>query len=306
MLDSYYRLEVPADLKAYYRVTNSIKDADAKREMSLCPDLLIERDETGCVSSVKYFTPEGDLTKEVCYKGSDICKINYYRAGALYSQEEYRGGLIAVKSVYRYNGNLVHTYEYEHDKKGRIISICKIIDDREFLIVYKYDDFGRIIKRKLYLNNEEILEQHYGYDILDRITAYTDKNQRIVVNKLSRKNELISYVITDRIGNDIRIENDFIGEGYRRTRITINGHCSTVNDISYVDNVMLKKPYTNEDDLDLIIANLFGCANNMQTSRTVDRENKATDLINESIELRVLPISMRKRLLYNKAASIVS
>ena len=305
-MDSCYRLEVPADLKAYYRMTNAIKDADTDIYGSLCPNLAIERDTDGCISSVKYFTPEGEITKEICYKGSDICKINYYRAGILYSQDEYQDGYVTLKSVYKHNGMLAHSYKYEHDKKGRIISICKIIDDREFLIVYKYDDLGRIIKRKLYFNNEEILEQHYGYDILDRISAYTDKNRRIVVNKFSKKNELISYVITDRIGNDIRIENDFIGEGYRRTRITVNGHCSMVRDISYVDNVMLKKPYTNEDDLDLIIANLFGCANNMQTSRTVDRENKSTDLINKSIELRVLPISMRKRLLYNKAVSKIS
>ena len=304
MLDSYFRFEVPADLAAYYRVTNVLNRTEDKNNVNFCSDLVIERDDAGCVASIKYYTPDRELSKEVCYKGSEICKINHYRGGILYSEEVYQDGYISLKNVYLRNGNLVHTYEYEHGKKGEVLSICKKSDGREILAVYKYDDFGRIVKRRIFLNSEKVLEQHYGYDILDRITAYTDDNQRIVVSKLGKKNELISYVITDKMGNNIKIDNDFIGQEYRCTRITLNGHCSTVKNTSYVDNVMLKKPYTSEDDLDLIIANLFGSAESLRTARDKSLENHSTEMIEKNIEMRTLPISIRKRLMYNKAAKV--
>lgn len=306
MLDSYYRLEVPADLARYYHVTDVFNRVDEAKNVDLCSDLVVERDNSGHVVSVKYYTPDRELAKEVCYKGSEICKINRFQSGVLYSVEEYKDGYVALKYVYTKNGNLVHTYEYEHNKKGEIISVCKKSGIRNILAVYKYDDFGRIIKRKLFLNDDKILEQHYGYDILDRITAYTDDNQRIVVNKFSKKNELLSYVITDKMNNNIRIENDFIGEEYRSSRITINGHCSTIKDISYVDNIMLKKPYAGEDDLDLIIANLFGETGGSRIERAAAKESVSSNVHEKNIELRALPISIRKRLMYNKAVSQVS
>lgn len=113
---------------------------------------------------------------------------------------------------------------------------------------------------------------------------------------------MISYVITDRMGNDITIENLFTERGYAYTNITLNGHSSTVKDTSYVDNVMLKKPYTSEDDLDLIIANLFRGEKAMQAERENDAEKRSSSLIDKSIEFRALPISMRKRLLYSIAS----
>ena len=69
----------------------------------------------------------------------------------------------------------------------------------ELLALYKYDDLNRIVCRKLYKNSEHINEQHYKYDILDRIIEYQDDNQHIVVNKISLNNELLSYVIIDRM-----------------------------------------------------------------------------------------------------------
>ncbi len=300
MLDSYYRLKVPADLAAHYRVTNVIS-LGAEWNKNFRSDLVIERDAAGCVSTVKYFTPDRELAKVVCYKGSDISQINYYRNKVLYASEEYKEGHVYLKTIYRQNREIAYRYEYEYDKKGRIISISKKVGSRDILAVYKYDDFGRIIRRKLYLNSEKVLEQQFGYDILDRITAYTDDNMRIVVKKFNKKNELISYVITDKIGNDIRIENDFIGENYRYSQVTINGYSSTIKDVSYMDNVMLKKPYTSEDDLDLIIANLLGCSAQPETML-----EKSPEKIFNNIELRALPISIRKRILYNKTVSKVS
>lgn len=305
MLDSYYKLKVPADLSAYYHVTNVINETSNSTD-KFQSDLIICRNSSGCVSSVKYLTPEKELSKEVFYNNGQISKINYYRNGYLYSTEGYKDGYVALKFVFLKTGYLSHKYEYEHNKKGQIISICKKSQNQEILAVYKYDDFERIFCRKIYLNNEEVLEQHYVYDILDRIIEYKDNNQHIVIKKISNKNELLSYVITDKMNNDIIIENNITERGYLCTNISVNGHCSVVKDSNYVDNVMLKKPYTSEDDLDLIIANLFCSSSSTQTNRTGNTEINSGNLINQNIEARVLPISMRKRLLYNNTVTRVS
>ena len=306
MLDSYYRLEVPSDLAAYYHVTDVFSNAVVTKKVNRFQDLFVERNSLGNLVLVKYYAPDGELAKEVCYKDSEVYKIRNFLSGFLYSTEEYKNGVAVSKDIYTRNGNLAYRYEYEHNVKGEITSICKKSQEREVLVVYKNDDFGRIIKRKLFLNNEKILEQHFGYDILDRITAYTDDNQRIVVNKFGKKNELLSYVITDKMNNSVKIENVFIGEEYHNSRVTVNGHSSTIINLGYVDNVMLKKPYASEDDLDLIIANLFGEAVVIPTDDDVSEEKKLQRYINSNIEQRVLPISIRKRLLYNKVVSRIS
>ena len=64
---------------------------------------------------------------------------------------------------------------------------------------------------------------------------------------------------------------------------------------------MLKKPYASEDDLDFVIANLFNSTDFMSTKREVNKENQVTDIINTIIQYRTLPISMRKRLLLERA-----
>ena len=302
MLDSYYRLAVPADLKAYYHVTDVIRNVDAGEKNLLTSDVVINRDTQGCISSVKYYTRDRELLKEIFYKDDSINKIDFYRGNVLYSTEAYKNGLLALKFVFRNNGYLANTYEYDYDKKGKIISICKKCDEREIAVVYKYDELERIAARKLYLNSEKILEQHYRYDILDRIKEYSDDNQQIIVNKVSRKNELLSYVIIDRMGNKVTVENHFTIHGYTNTEIIVNGHSTTVKDTSYVDNIMLKKPYATEDDLDLIIANLFGGTGtrNSEESSVIKSSFKKAQ---QDIEPRILPISIRKRLLYNNTMS---
>ena len=117
------------------------------------------------------------------------------------------------------------------------------------------------------------------------------------MDKIGQNNELISYTITDRIGNVINVENHFADCGYICTSLKVNGHSTSVNDASYVDNVMLKKPFATEDDLDIIISNLFTGMDTV-TQRTASEDN-AMSLINNSIEIRTLPISLRKRALYN-------
>jgi len=299
MLNSYYRLSVPDELAAFYKVTSPAARMSEKTNFD--SDLVICRDARGCIASVKYFTPEKELLKEVFYKGESICKINQYRGKVLYSTTGYKDGLPVLKFIFQSSGHLAYSVEYEY-KKAKMTGIRKKCQGREIYVKYQYDDFERISHRSISLNNEQILQQSYRYDILDRIVEYKDNNQKIVVNKISKKNELISYVITDKMNNDIAVENHFTESGYVNTDITVNGHCSQVKDTSYVDNVMLKKPYTSEDDLDLIIANLFRDEHSMQTSRNNDKYSGS--MIEQSIEHRTLPISMRKRLLYSMAVNV--
>ena len=295
MLNSYYKLSVPEELVAYYNVTSPVSRMSDK-SYQFDSDLIVCRDARGCVTSVKYLTPDKELLKEVFYKGESVCKINHYRANKLYSTEGYKEGLLVLKFIFKASGHLAYSIEYEY-RDGNMTSIRKKCDGRDILIEYHYDDFGKISERVIYLNNTPILEQNYNYDNLGRIVEYSDNNQHIEVYKISDKHELISYEITDKMGNVITIENHFTESGYVCTDLIVNGHSAQVKDTSYVDNIMLKKPYTSEDDLDFIIANLF------QREDTAHTKNE-TGTVGNVIEQRVLPLSMRKRLLYSMASKV--
>ena len=188
-------------------------------------------------------------------------------------------------------------------KNNRITEICKESKKQKAVVKYEYDSIGRIISRTVVLNESHSFHQTYRYDILDRVIEYKDENQHIVVNNISKKNELLSYSITDKIDNEILVTNHFTELGYINTEFTLNGHSTTVKDTSYVDNVMLKRPCANEDDLDLIISGLYNCSANMP--RNTDKEDivrrNSMSLIDKNIELKTLPISIRKRVLYNIA-----
>ena len=86
---------------------------------------------------------------------------------------------------------------------------------------------------------------------------------------------------------------------YEYTDLSLNGHTVRIKDRSYVDNVMLKKPYTTEDDLDFIISKLYG----VKPLETATKRQNYGDISDETIQSKVspnmLPISLRKRLLIN-------
>ena len=162
----------------------------------------------------------------------------------------------------------------------------------------------RVNSRIIKVNKNTVAEQRYRYDILDRIVEYKDENQTINVLKLNPKNELLSYTITDRNGNTISIINKYMCSDYIGTEIDLNGHKTTVNDKSYVDNVMLKKPYTSEDDLDLVISKMLNNSKSESESKPklipITRRGPNKDIsdtiINNNLinSNKPLPISMRK------------
>ncbi len=287
---------IPQELVEYYHPDNtSFED-----ELNFSSDVEVVRNSEGKISALKFYSPDRDLIKSLCYDGSKILQINYYRQNLLYSSDKYNNSLIMEKTVYRKTGSVAYTITYEYNKEKRISRICKKTLNREFLVGYRYDTFGRILEKNISFNGKQTTKQEYRYDVLDRVTEYKDGKQKILVDKISQKNELISYTITDNIGNVISVENHFADCGYICTTLMVNGHSTSINDLSYVDNVMLKKPYATEDDLDIIISNLF-TGMDAVTQRPAS-SNNAMGLIDANIENRALPISLRKRALYNTLA----
>lgn len=286
---------VPQVLENYYKTDNE----DNYIDIGASSNTEVKRDSFGRVVSVSYYTEDRDLIKTEFYSGSRICTINQYRQGRLYSTGEYKDDLLISKSIMKKDGTISCQYEYEYNQNNKINRIHKITKNKDILVGYRFDSFGRIIERNISVNNEMITRQKYQYDILDRVVAYQDASQKIKVDNISEKNELISYTITDRMNNIIKVENHFADCGYICSKVMVNGHSCSVNDKSYVDNLMLKSPYTSEDDLDLIISNLL--SNHVNTTSRIEYvvSNNAMGLIDRSIEIRTLPISLRKRALYN-------
>ena len=262
-------------------------------------DVRVNRDSRGRILSVGYYSAWGELEKLVFYSGMSITRINYYKGDRLCKVENFENEKVVNKIVYKKDGQIAFEIDYKFADEN-LIEINKNVNGSRFIIGYKYDDLDRIVKRSVFVNGEKRTVQEYSYDVLNRIKSYKDENQEIVVQNISTKNELISYTITDKIGNNINVENHFTECGYVSTDMVLNGHGITVSDTSYVDNVMLKKPNATDEDLDLIIANLFKAEPKAETNTFSDSvEKKSMGLIDQNIQTSTLPISIRKRLLLN-------
>ncbi len=293
MQDITNNFSIPQELIKYFHSGNKLIDEN----LNFSSNIEVVHDSEGKISSLKLYSPDNELIKTLCYENSKIVLINHFRQNLLYSSDRYNNDLLIEKTVYRKNGSLAYTITYEYNREKRLNRICKKTLKRELLVGYRYDTFGRITEKNISFNDKQTTKQEYRYDVLDRVVEYKDTKQKILVNKISQNNELISYTITDKIDNVISVENHFADCGYICTTLMVNGHTTSVNDASYVDNVMLKKPFATEDDLDIIISNLF-VGMDGATQRAASESN-AMDIIDDNIESRALPISLRKRALYN-------
>jgi hypothetical protein len=291
---------IPAELLEYKKTSNSEILADKKSNCNF--GVKIIKNQNGEIERTDYYTNYGDLIKSIYYKGSSISVIKHYRNQLLFSEERYSDGKLISKGIYNNKGVVISGIAYKYNRENRIISIEKSVENNLYMVEYGYDELDRVNSRKVSLNNKVINEQTYRFDILDRIVEYKDFNQKIDILQISKNNELISYKITDRIGNEMLVVNKFIDNLYKRTDISLNNHQTSVIDKSYVDNIMLKKPYTTEDDLDFIIANLYN-SSDCSTKRTSSADI-SDDYIDKNIQYRVLPISIRKRLLYNTVVNL--
>ena len=310
MTGNRWCISIPEELQQY-TINNSVS-LDESKESFAAPDFGVKliKDEQGNLKFAAYYSDIGELIKKIYYDGSSVSVIEHYRNNILYSREKYDEGKLTKKSKFSRLGKPVCIINYIYNRKNQIVVIRKSSDGKRYEVEYGYDELMRVNSRTIKVDGEIVAEQLYTYDILDRVVNYHDKNQTIKVTKINPKNELISYTITDKLGNMIQVVNKFMCSEYLGTEIDLNGHKTTINDKSYLDNIVLKKPFTSEDDLDFAISNIYRPPenNNTQSMGLTKREGN-TDITNLIIGDNVkciqkpLPISMRKQQLLLRMAS---
>lgn len=290
-------ISIPEELICFKKATEAA--IQEEKPISFDSHIEYEKNKAGQIECSKFYDSEGDLIKALYYKGNFVIKKCRYKNNKLNAVEEYDEQHILTKTYYDSSGNVESSYEYNYNRNGKTTSITKYTNGSEYCINYGYDDILRVSTREIVVNGKIVDFQRFRYDLFDRIVEYQDKNQKIHIHNISEKNELIYYTITDNIGNEISVTNFFDTKGtYFRTEIILNDHKMNIRDASYVDNIMLKKPYTTEDDIDLIISKLFSKDNCASTKRSGDTDI-TQDKICLSLKSTTLPISIRKRLLYN-------
>ncbi len=284
-------VSIPQELLCYKKN----KDENSKKpEKSFKSGVSVVKDNCGKIERVDYYTPCGELLKRVIYNGSSIVAIQHYRNNSLYITEDYKDNLIVAKKIYDKLGKVISKIYYEYDRQNNLTGICKLQDFSQYRIQYGYDELQRVNSRKIWINTEVVEEQKYKYDILDRIIEYSDLNQSILVKKISENNDLLAYTITDKIGNEISITNHLIAGEYIKTEILLNGHSMEIKDYSYLDNIMLKKPYISEDDLELVISNLLKTEIEDKATQRINKNDTTNTIINKSIDTARQSIPLRK------------
>ena len=301
MAQEYLCVSIPEELKCYKKSRPFENKIPPKLDFNSKIEVI--KDDNGHVKCSKFYDEDGLISKILHYTGSLVTKKCRYKDNKLRQEEEYSQYGITSKISYDKDANIIAKLSYMYNKQGRITSISKLTGNMEYKVNYGYDDLQRVNSREIILNKETINHQKFRFDILDRVVEFQDKNQRIRIQQISPKNELIYYIITDRMGNEIYVTNYFgqSDNSYIKTDIILNGHKITLKDTSYVDNIMLKKPYTTEDDLDLIISNLF--KTEYQPTKRTNNNDNSNNVIDINIKMTTLPISIRKRLLYNLAVN---
>ncbi len=299
MAESIASISIPAELQQFQKNVNNSENITPKTES---PDFGVKiiKNSSGNVSHVEYYSDTGEILKKIYYECSSISNIEHYRNNRLFRQEYYKNGLLTQKITFNKCGQASHTITYLYNKKNELIAIKKLVQNRTYEVEYGYDELNRVNSRKLKLNSKILNEQNYRYDILDRVVEYNDKNQRIKVSKINNSGQLIEYSILDIAGNEISVLNKFMCSEYIGTIMDLNGHKTSVKDESYTDNVMLKKPFISEDDLDMILSHMLNNNESMTTRR--NNIDITESIIKSKTETRrILPITVRKIQLFNKS-----
>ena len=282
MEQNYLCVSIPEELQKFQKIVESVQEDVETKCTKKDFGVKLLKDEFGNLSCAAYYSDIGELIKKIYYNGSSVSSIEHYRNNTLYSLEKFDTGKIIHKLIYNRSGNKTVTINYQYNRSDKIILIQKFVNEVKYSVEYGYDELMRVNSRIIKMGPKIINEQIYKYDILDRVVEYKDNNQSINVHKINPNNELISYTIIDKAGNRIVINNKFICSDYIGTIIDLNGHSTSVKDKSYVDNIMLKKPFTSEDDLDFTISNLITI--HQKTSQTVLKPKveleRSTDIVN--------------------------
>ena len=300
-------IAIPAELQEYKK-TASQNDSYESKNVKKDFGVKLIKDEYDNLVCAAYYSDSGEIIKKIFYQGSSISSIEHYRNGTLFTSEIYDNGKIKRKIKFNSQGIKICSISYEYNRHDQITAIRKYTDNTRYAVVYGYDELKRVNSRQIKENDTILIEQNYRYDILDRIVEFKDNNQKIEVHKVNQNNSLVSYTVTDKIGNKISIKNKFMCSEYIGTEIELNDHKTIVKDKSYIDNVMLKKPFTSEDDLDFVMSGLLNSEkHNIKTDLGITKRTNNTSIlnlvINKKMELKqsVLPISIRKTMLLKPA-----
>jgi len=290
MIESYLCISIPVELQQYQKL-NKITTNEDNEQPTADFGVKIVKDSCGDMQYAAYYSDTGELLKKIFYKGSAVSNIRHYRNNVLYSQEVFDNGRLKRKITYNKAGKPIATTSFEYNSNNQIVAIRKTVDNKKYEVEYGYDELSRVDSRIIKLDSKIHLQQKYRYDILDRVVEYHDRNQHIKVHKINQNNELLSYTITDIAGNDIVIINKYLCSDYIGTEIDLNGHKTTVKDKCYVDNVMLKKPFTSEDDLDLVFSNIFrGLSEEVTPTKRSDVTDISGCVISKGINSQEKPV----------------
>ena len=301
MAEQFCGITIPEDFK-------NILPSHSKPELHNMNEAEIIRDNDGNINRVNYYSNDG-ASKQVYYNGDYISEIRYFYDGILYKKQIYKDEKLVTEYFYKKTGELSYCLEYEY-KLHKISALTRTYGFNKRRVELNYDQFDRISERTILVNNINFLTQYYSYDALDRIIGYRDDNYRVFVEQFTRNNELQTYKITDKMNNIVVVNNRFDENYYTETELTVNNKTIIVKNKNYVDNVMIKKPTQNMDDLDLILSNLynqkqeFNCTR--RTSAKLDERlnSGVANLIEFKSNTKVLPLALRKRLLYQQSLKI--
>lgn len=292
MVDSFINISIPETMRCYCKMLEEAEAYSTQKPEITDFGVKLFKNSDGELEFAAYYSDIGELLKKIYYDGSVMSYIEHFRNNIISMREDYLEGKIKKRCKYDNAGNIISNITYEYDKHNRVTAIEKMLKENIYRIEYGYDELQRVNSRKLIVNKDEINKQFYRYDILDRIILYKDKNLSITVKQMGHKNELIYYIISDKLLNEISIYNRFVNYEYIDSEININGHRKVFKDKSYIDNIMLKKPYTREDDLDFMISIMYKTETAQSVTKEIAHVNEFR--ISNFMQSEILPISIRK------------
>ena len=239
------------------------------------------------------------FSQKISYLQDGSDKIEYFYNNKKVKTEIYKEDLIVKQYVYaNYTGEILYVYDYEYDR-GRVNKISRTLNDECYEVEYLYDFLDRIVQRRISLNAKLISIQSYEYDVRNRVVLYKDESRTIRVYFYGDNNRILTYSIEDKMNNVITYKNYFENDEYVETKKIVEGQETCLKDIKYVNILSLNKPRARVYDFDLVVKNLMLCKK--QTSRKVNSSLIMDVKIEENTQNKVLPISIRKYLLYKQA-----
>ena len=209
MVQNYLSISIPEELKKFSKEVELLETPSKVYKLNDFGVKPIKNNSGNTVGNA-YYSDMGELIKKVYYNGSSVIKVENFRNGYLYSQEEFNSAKILRKTLYDANKTKLCVIKYKYNNDEQICSIQKFINDNVYTVNYGYDELKRVNSRTIYIDCSLINEQSFKYDILDRIIEYKDGNQCIKIHKVNQHNDLVSYTIIDAVGNKIDINNRFI------------------------------------------------------------------------------------------------